>query len=389
VPAVRADRAQLQQVVMNLITNASDALDERPGRVTLRTYVADLGDRGDTLPPLGAGRYVALEVEDDGVGMSDATRARIFEPFFTTKAMGRGLGMAAILGILRGHRGGIRVRSTPGQGACFTVFLPACEESAEAAAPASRTSLRAEGTVLVVDDEASIRVLARHICEDLGLATLAAANGVEAVALFRDRHAEIALVLLDLVMPVMGGAETLRALKAIDPAVPVVMSSGYDTADAVSDLPTSEIAGFLQKPYHPDEVERMVGEVLGREREAEPRRVAERFNDAINARDITRLVGLMTNDHAFIDTEGTRTEGRDAAERAWRAFFSAFPDYRNELASAEARGGAVVFTGRSSCSEPALDGPGLWRAIVRGGCVAEWRVYEDTAENRRALALER
>jgi PAS domain S-box-containing protein len=266
VPPVRADRAQLQQVVMNLITNASDALEDRPGRVTLRTYVSELtATASDTLPSLGPGRYVVLEVSDDGVGMSDETRARIFEPFFSTKATGRGLGMAALLGILRGHRGGIRVRSAPGRGATFTVFLPACDEAVVVTARAPRVPWRGQGTVLIVDDEASIRALAQHVFEDLGLAAITAANGAEAVALFRERHADIALVLLDLVMPVMGGAETLRALKAIDPEVPVVMSSGYDSSEAINGISTHEIVGFLQKPYHPDEIERMVRGTLGTE----------------------------------------------------------------------------------------------------------------------------
>ncbi len=262
-PPVLADAGQLRQVVLNLASNASDALGEGAGTISIATSVVE-ADRAylagmfldEGLP---AGRYVALEVSDTGAGMDDATVARVFDPFFSTKFAGRGLGLAAVLGIVRAHRGAIRIYSKPGVGTTVRILLPAAEAAAAVppAPPAPAVPLdqwRAAGTVLVVDDDDTVRSAASRILERCGFDVLAARDGLEAVELFRQRNGEVRLVLLDLAMPRMDGAETLAELLRIRPEVRVVLTSGYDAIDATSHLDASRLAGFVAKPFAPTEL---------------------------------------------------------------------------------------------------------------------------------------
>ena len=258
-PPVRGDATQLRQVVMNLITNASDALGDGSGVISLVTGTRHFrgGERFGALPgeKLAPGRYVCLEVADTGCGMDAATQARLFDPFFSTKFTGRGLGMSAVLGIIRGHHGGIRVRSEPGRGTAVTVLLPPAEDAEPAAAaaesepPARAEPWRGQGTVLLVDDEEAVRILAERMLRRLGFAVITAADGASAIELFRASGREITAVVLDLTMPAMDGGETLRALRAADPGVRVLLASGYDEVDVSRRFGDDGPDAFIQKPY--------------------------------------------------------------------------------------------------------------------------------------------
>ena len=259
-PAVVADATQLGQVVMNLLTNASDALGDRGGVITLASRVirADraLLDTTYVDEHLPEGDYVALEVTDTGAGMDAATMAHIFDPFFTTKTTGHGLGLAAVLGILRSHRGAIRLVSEPGHGASFTVLLPVAPDAtvtAPAPTPESATSERApapahaRGKVLIVDDEPGVSGAARRVLEAAGYAVIVAGDGQAGVAALAE-HADVQVVLLDLTLPRLSGADAFRAMRRLRPDVPVVLSSGYDRDDAAG-LIGADVAGFLPKPW--------------------------------------------------------------------------------------------------------------------------------------------
>ena len=264
--SVRADRAQLEQVAMNLITNASEALGDEDGHIVVETRLEHVGPRGveDAVgaPLLAPGPHVVLSVSDDGCGMEAAVCERVFDPFFTTKQAGRGLGMSAVLGIVRGHEGAIRVRSAPGRGTTFELFLPATAEPAvRAPARGDRRGWHSEGTILVVDDEAHVRSTASELLASLGFSVLTAANGEEALAVFGDHRGAIRLVLLDLTMPVMDGAQTLSALRSLDPDLPVILSSGYDARDTMRRIEGAR-ATFLQKPYRLSDLEDSVRSTL-------------------------------------------------------------------------------------------------------------------------------
>jgi len=255
-PAAVVDAAQIRQVVMNLLTNASDALGADGGAIHVQTGAqeVDAGYLGDTFlgDTLDAGRYVFIEVSDTGCGMDDEMRRQIFDPFFTTKFTGRGLGLAAVLGIVRGHRGTIHVYSEPGRGTTIKVLLPASTEARRVvrAAPAAKGELwRGHGTILVVDDEEIVRDAAKVMLEGCGFTVLTADGGVEAVETFRERHDSIRLVLLDMTMPRMTGDQTFTELRRIEPRLRVVLSSGYNEQDATNRFTGRGLAGFIQKPY--------------------------------------------------------------------------------------------------------------------------------------------
>ncbi|HEX8984804.1 MAG TPA: PAS domain S-box protein [Bryobacteraceae bacterium] len=246
-PAIEADVAQIQQLVMNLVINAAEAIGEVPGTVTVRTYqefreAADAGERGT---------YVALEVEDTGCGMDQATRERIFDPFFTTKFTGRGLGLAAVLGIVRGHRGRIQVDTAPGEGTRFRVSFPAATAPAPHQRPRVAGDFRGKGTVLVVDDEEIVRTTARITLERYGYEVLVAADGAEALDCLR-KAPQVTVVLLDLTMPIMSGEEALHEIRRIRPQLRVILSSGYNEIEATRRFRGQGLSGFLQKPYSAD-----------------------------------------------------------------------------------------------------------------------------------------
>jgi Signal transduction histidine kinase, nitrogen specific len=251
IPHVEADRNQLQQLVMNLIINGAEAMgDGRPGTIVVRTGTQELDETyiRTALPgaEVPAGEYLYIEVRDEGCGMDESTKARIFEPFFTTKFTGRGLGLAAALGIVKAHRGAIRVYSTPGEGSVFKVFFPT--RPVKGRGEASQNTVTRE-TVLVADDEEIVRRLAKTALESHGYRVLLAANGREAIDLMREMPGAVAVAILDLTMPIVSGDEAMRELKKIQPGLPIILSSGYTEAEAMGRFETGEIAGFVKKPY--------------------------------------------------------------------------------------------------------------------------------------------
>jgi CheY-like chemotaxis protein len=217
----------------------------------------------DVRADAGPGLYTWLEVSDTGGGMGAATRSKIFDPFFTTKFTGRGLGLAAVLGIVHGHRAALRVLSEVGRGTSFMVFFPVSEAPAPTAAEKAQSlsGWTSRGTVLVVDDEAGVRTLARRILVQAGFDVLLAADGEEALRIAGERP-DLRLVLLDMTMPHMSGEETFRRLRQTRPGLRVILSSGYDTQDATSRFVGKGLAAFLPKPYHPDQFIEVIRSVL-------------------------------------------------------------------------------------------------------------------------------
>jgi PAS domain S-box-containing protein len=254
-PLIQADKTQIEQIVMNLVINAAEAIGEKGGTVTVTTgtrricedqrprYLTDTEVCGD---------YVMLEVRDRGAGMDEATLRRIFDPFFTTKFMGRGLGLSAVLGILRGHKGAIRVESAPGRGTTFELLFPVSREAAAAerrqAQVLQHDSYPACGRILVVDDEQIVRDFFRSALRQQGYEVVTAVNGAEALRIFGEAADTFHLVVLDLVMPVLNGKETLRRLRAVRPDTPIVVTSGQVEEEVRRDLGSWNIAGYVQKP---------------------------------------------------------------------------------------------------------------------------------------------
>jgi len=255
-PLVRGDATQIRQIVINLITNASDALGGEDGVVRVRTGRFDKQcaavDGVLRLEPEPPGDTVFVEVEDTGVGMDLDTQSRIFDPFFTTKFQGRGLGLAAVLGIVRSHGGAVRLRSAPGRGTTFTILLPGADARYAALPPAHmqshREDWRQQGVVLVVDDEPYVRSVVSRILTGAGFEVLAAEDGHAALELFRVHADSVVAVLLDVTMPGMSGDVVLRELRRIREDVRVVMSSGYG-ADTDANGDFEHVAAFLPKPY--------------------------------------------------------------------------------------------------------------------------------------------
>jgi PAS domain S-box-containing protein len=267
-PTIEADVNQLRQVVLNLITNASDCLRDHPGAITVRTGTV-VADRSylaqyrlaDDVPE---GPYVFLEVSDTGPGMDDETQARIFDPFFTTKQSGRGLGLAAVLGIVRGHRGAIRLYSAPGLGTSFKLLFPASGQAE--VAPPPRTDAndwRGSGTVLVADDEEPIRQMAGRLLGSLGFSVVFAHDGLGVQAMAEARL-PFAFVLLDLMMPGMDGAEVLDELERRGATTPIIVCSGYNSQELSQRFARYAFATFLQKPYSLAELRAAAHAVLSR-----------------------------------------------------------------------------------------------------------------------------
>ena len=254
-PPVVADVAQLQQLIMNLIINAAEAIGDNSGTVTVTTgeqQISGSETKGATgwSDPATPGRYVLFEVEDTGAGMDEATISRIFDPFFTTKFTGRGLGLSAALGIVRGHQGFIQVISSPGHGSTFKVLFPAArEEITPESVQELKDDLAGSGVILLVDDEELVRRMAGAALAQLGYAVLEAGNGREAIELFQRNSTEIRLVILDLSMPVMSGEECMTQLRSIRADVPVLLSSGFSETEAASRFQSGGVTSFLQKPY--------------------------------------------------------------------------------------------------------------------------------------------
>jgi len=259
---VEGDAGQLHQVLLNLCLNARDAMPQS-GRLIIGTQNVTLSEaKARTELDLEAGQYVLLNVTDTGSGMDAETQQRIFEPFFTTKEEGRGLGLAMVYGIVRGHGGAIHVYSELGRGSTFKVYLPAASRPAEDIAPGEAEAVGGIETVLVVDDEEPVRALLQRILEEGGYTVLLATDGVEATELYAERGTEIDLVVLDIIMPRMGGRETYERLREINPEVKVLLSSGYTKKGQAQDILAAGARGFLPKPYDLRAVLRKVRGVL-------------------------------------------------------------------------------------------------------------------------------
>jgi DNA-binding response OmpR family regulator/signal transduction histidine kinase len=251
-PTIQADQGQMQQLMMNLIINAAESFGEfGRGKVTVTTGTEHLDDSffraGENHAP---GDYVTLTVSDTGSGMDEETQSRIFDPFFTTKFAGRGLGLSAVHGILRGHSGYLRLRSQPGAGTTFRLYFPA-DKIAPKKMPVLQPVLAGQmsGTILVVDDESTVRNFAKIALEKRGYTVLAAETGEEGIALLLQSGNKVDLILLDLTMPGMSGEEAFEQVRRIDPAVPVILSSGFSHTTAAERFQGKNISGFLGKPY--------------------------------------------------------------------------------------------------------------------------------------------
>jgi signal transduction histidine kinase/CheY-like chemotaxis protein len=272
------DPTQVRQIVMNPITTHPGDRREN-GSITLSTGVtvcdrSYIDSTNEVLlasydAPLPEGRYVFLDVSDTGCGMNEDTRRKIFDPFFTTKFTGRGLGMAAVLGILRGHRGAIRIYSEVGKGTTIRVLFPAGEGIAVQQAgeeKAAAEELRGAGTVLLVDDDRTVCAVGSELLKHLGFTVLTAPDGKKALEVFRAHAGSIVAVLLDLTMPQMGGEEVFSELHRLQPDVKVVLCSGFTEQDATTRMSGKGLAGFLQKPYDIARLSRVLKQALGEEK---------------------------------------------------------------------------------------------------------------------------
>jgi PAS domain S-box-containing protein len=261
-PKIHADAAQLQQIAMNLVTNASEAIGDHLGSITVCTGVRDwdaaslASSRLEEKPP--PGRYVSLEVSDTGCGMEERVQQRLFEPFFTTKFTGRGLGMSAVLGVIRGHKGAIMVTSQPNCGSTIRVLFPvgapaeAVTDALASPAPTHSASTANSGAVLVVDDEKLVLRLAVRMLERAGLRVLGAANGEEAIRIFQTEAANLSCVVMDLTMPGIDGIQASAELRRIRPDIPILLASGFDEHELSQRFAGQGLAGFIQKPYGVD-----------------------------------------------------------------------------------------------------------------------------------------
>ncbi len=266
-PTVEADATQLRQVILNLVVNASEAIGDGNGSISIATGVVDC-DRSylqstycdDHLP---AGTYVFVEVADTGCGMAGEAKSRLFDPFYTTKSTGRGLGLAATLGIVRGHHGTIKVYSELGSGSSFKILLPASIQAVRSPAMGeARSAWHGDGTVLLVDDEPAVQMVGKAMLERLGFQVLQADDGLQALQIYRHHADAIRLVILDMTMPRLNGEETFRELRRLNPKIKVILISGYNEQEATSHFAGKGLAGFLQKPFLFDDLEKAIASVL-------------------------------------------------------------------------------------------------------------------------------
>jgi PAS domain S-box-containing protein len=257
VPEIKGEASKIQQIVMNLIINAAEAIGSANG--TIRVVLTKTAIESDTSETdtfgtrIMPGRYVCLEVSDTGIGMDAATQKRIFEPFYTTKSTGRGLGMSAIRNIVMSHEGILQLTSTPGTGTTFKVFFPVPEasDSSEAVSSVAVPTEMPGGTILLVEDEHKLLDLGKTLLETLGFIVITAQNGGEALEIYSQRRSEIDAILMDLIMPVMGGIDCYNELRKIAPLLPVIFCSGYNVEQVSGVIEKDPHASFVQKPFDP------------------------------------------------------------------------------------------------------------------------------------------
>jgi nitrogen-specific signal transduction histidine kinase/CheY-like chemotaxis protein len=267
-PLVEADPVQVRQVVMNLMINAAEAMGGLDGTITAQTGQTVLDDAALHAahhgPDSEPGPHVFIEVSDTGCGMDATTLARIFDPFFSTKLAGRGLGLAAVLGIVRGHRGALAVESAPGRGTRFRVLLPCGEAAAVTKTPVPAASAGANGrTILLVDDEEDVRVVTAHMLERLGWSVVMARDGHEGVEVFRQHAGSIDAVILDMALPRLRGDRAFHEIRGIRPDARVILMSGYNDEQATRPLTDAGLAGFLQKPFSVADLRATMERALG------------------------------------------------------------------------------------------------------------------------------
>ena len=268
-PLIEADAGQIRQIIMNLVTNASDAIDRTGGLISITTGVMNCDSEylantyiDESLP---AGQYVYVDVTDNGCGMDTEALGKLFNPFYTTKFTGRGLGLAAVLGIIRGHNGAIKVCSEPEKGTSVRVLFPACPGSGESEIKKKNGNTRnwtRPGIILLVDDEETILSVGKQMLEHLGFEVITALDGRHAIELFTKNLDDIVLVILDLIMPNIDGEETFRKLCEIKDDVAVILCSGYDEQEVTQRFKGKSLSGFLHKPYKFSELENTVKEAL-------------------------------------------------------------------------------------------------------------------------------
>jgi two-component system, cell cycle sensor histidine kinase and response regulator CckA len=263
--AVEADASQMEQVFMNLYVNAWQAM-AGGGHVYLETANLTIMEKDEKSSYMKPGKYVKVSLTDTGVGMDEKTKARIFEPFFTTKEMGRGtgLGLAMVYGIVKGHNGYIDVYSEKGRGTTFNIYLPASERKALKDVRTEEVIVAGEETILLVDDEEAIIGVVKEMLETLGYQVLTAASGRKAVEIYENNKSKIDLVILDMIMPDMGGGETFDRLKEVNPEIKVILASGYSLNGEASGIMVRGCKGFIQKPARIAELSQRVRNVLGK-----------------------------------------------------------------------------------------------------------------------------
>jgi signal transduction histidine kinase/CheY-like chemotaxis protein len=270
IPSILADASQLRQMVVNLINNASEAIGKEQGEihvslsnVSIKNDALVTDHLGESIP---AGSYLCLEITDTGCGMDNETKRRIFEPFYTTKFTGRGLGMSAVLGILKAHNGALQLLSQTGKGSIIKVCLPfqIGEPPADKSLhqPTAATPWLGSGTILLVEDEKQIRDIVKIMLESLGFTVLEAVNGREGLEQYGEYGANITLVITDIGMPVMDGYEMFRELKKINPALPIIISSGFGDDEVTSRIDCGDIAGLISKPYSPIQLREVLKSVV-------------------------------------------------------------------------------------------------------------------------------
>lgn len=268
-PMIEADPSQIRQVVLNLVINASEAIGDRTGTITISTGLVNVTKQylheRNMDHQLPAGKYVCLEVTDTGSGMDEETQSRIFEPFFTTKFTGRGLGLAAVHGIVRSHHGALSFTSRPGQGTAFRTLFPAMEETKHAQkkqAAETPQNWQGDGTVLVIEDEQSVRTVIQGMLEAIGFNVVTAAHGMEGVEVFQQCADDMVAVIIDLTMPGLSGWETYQALRRIRPDMTMIVTSGYTKEIAMERFGTDRFDAYLQKPYNSDHLRELMHAVL-------------------------------------------------------------------------------------------------------------------------------
>jgi two-component system cell cycle sensor histidine kinase/response regulator CckA len=262
---VNIDQGQIEQVLMNIYVNAWQAMP-RGGDIYIQTENITLDENDAQSYGLKSGNYVKTSITDTGIGMDETTRQRIFEPFFTTKELGRGtgLGLAAVYGIIANHDGGIRVYSEKGKGTTFIIYLPASEKEVPKEKKLPGKIYVGTETVLLVDDEDMVSDIGKRLLERLGYNVLVAGSGKEAIEMYNKNKDKIELVILDMIMPGMGGGEAFERLKTLNPGIKVLLSSGYSMNGQAAEIMALGCKGFIQKPFNMKELSKKVRMILDR-----------------------------------------------------------------------------------------------------------------------------